>query len=111
MSEDAQPVMLTVLAGTFSNQAEAFEALRQEAWDIGESLGPHQTDVIREASEVRMTHYFRPAVVARLEEARDQDDTLLVLFPSSLTAEPRFPFERSKFRLLGRYAGLLSQKL
>lgn len=111
MSEDAQPVMLTVLAGTFSNQAEAFEALRQEAWDIGVSLGPHQTDVIREASEVRMTHYFRPAVVARLEEARDQDDTLLVLFPSSLTAEPRFPFERSKFRLLGRYAGLLSQKL
>ena len=106
MSDDAQPVLLTVLAGTFSNQAEAFEALREEAWEIG----PHQTDVIGEASEVRLAHYFRPAIVARIEEASGADNTILILFPSSLSAEPRFPPEGSSLHLLGRYAGLLSLK-
>lgn len=110
MSDDAQPVLLTVLAGTFSNQAEAFEALREEAWEMGISVGPHQTDVIGEASEVRLAHYFRPAIVARIEEASGADNTILILFPSSLSAEPRFPPEGSSLHLLGRYAGLLSLK-
>ena len=100
--------MLTVLAGSFANQATAFYALRTEAETMGIEIAPHQTDVIREAREVRLAHYFRPAIVARIEEARGEDDTILVLFPSRLTAEPRFPPEGNTLRLLGRYAGLLS---
>lgn len=107
MSQVAQPVMLTVLAGTFANQADAFEALRTEARSAGITVGPHQTDVVREATEVRLAHYFRPAIVARIEEASGEDDTIVILFPSRLTAEPRFPYEGSKLRLLGRYAGMM----
>ncbi len=98
---------MTVLAGTFVNQAAAFYALREEAAKVGVEVSVEQTDVIREASEVRLAHYFRPAIVARIEEARGTDDTLVLLFPSRLTALPAFPPEGGALRLLGRFAGRL----
>jgi hypothetical protein len=105
---DAQPVLMTVLAGNFVNQAAAFFALRSAAEKYGVEVRPDETDVIREAVEVRLAHYFRPAIVARIEEARGDDDTVILLFPSRLTAQPTFPPEESGLRLLGRFAGLLS---
>ena len=111
MSDAAQPVMMTVLAGHFVNQAAAYYALESEAKRIGIEILPTQIDVIREASEVRMAHYFRPAIVARIEEARGMDNTLVLLFPSRLTALPAFPPETSGLRLLGRYAGRLASRL
>lgn len=111
MRENTVPVLITVLAGTFTNQAAAFYALRLEAEKIGIDLAPTQTDVIRESSEVRLAHYFRPAIVARIEEARGADDTIALLFPSPLTAFPAFPPENSDLRLVGRFAGLLDQPL
>jgi len=111
MSEAAQPVMLTVLAGNFVNQAAAYYALRAEAENIGLEIAPTDTDVIREASEVRLAHYFRPAIVARIEEARGDDNTLVLLFPSRLTALPAFPPESSGLKLLGRFAGRLASRI
>lgn len=111
MSGNAVPVLVTVLAGTFTNQAAAFFALKIEAEKIGIELLPTQTDVIREALEVRLAHYFRPAIVARIEAAMEQDDTAILLFPSPLTARPAFPPENSPLRLIGRFAGLLDQPL
>lgn len=107
MSDTALPVLLTVLAGTFSNQAAAFYALKVEAERMGVEVLPTQTDVIREAPEVRLAHYFRPAIVARIEAAMASDDTVILLFPSRLTAFPAFPPEESAIRLIGRFAGLL----
>lgn len=107
MNETTVPVLVTVLAGTFTNQAAAFYALRSEAEKLGIELRTRDTDVIREAREVRLAHYFRPAIVARIESAMEEDDTVLLLFPSQLTARPAFPPEDSALRLLGRYAGLL----
>ena len=109
MSEHAQPVLMTVLAGTFVNQAAAFYALRAEAAKLGVDLSPEQIDIVREAREVRLAHYFRPAIVARIEDAMAEDDTVILLYPSRLTAFPAFPPEDSALRLLGRYAGLLDQ--
>ncbi len=111
MSEAALPVLITVLAGSFANQAAAFYALRSEAAKIGVDLQPTQTDVIREASEVRLAHYFRPAIAARIDAAREKNDTIVLLFPSPLTAQPDFPPEGSALRLVGRFAGLLEQPL
>lgn len=110
MSNAGVPVLMTVLAGTFVNQAAAFFALRMEAERIGVNLLPIDTDVIREAANVRLAHYFRPAIVARIETAAASDDTIVLLFPSQLTAIPRFPREESTFRLLGRFAGRLGQR-
>ncbi len=110
MNESAVPVLVTVLAGTFTNQAAAFYALRSEAEKIGISLRTRDTDVIREAREVRLAHYFRPAIVARIEAAMEEDDTVVLLFPSPLTARPAFPPDESALRLLGRYAGLLGDQ-
>jgi len=103
--DDKLPALVTVLGGTFKNQADAFDALNRAAEPLGVELQLEDIDVIREASEVRLAHYFRPAVVARIEEARGADDTVILLFPSRLTAEPQFPPENSTLRLLGRFAG------
>ncbi len=110
MSESTVPVLVTVLAGTFTNQAAAFYALRSEAERIGVVVQTRETDVIREAREVRLAHYFRPAIVARIEAAMQDDDTVLLLFPSQLTARPAFPPDGSALRLLGRFAGLLGDQ-
>ena len=110
MSENTVPVLVTVLAGTFINQAAAFFALRSEAEKLGIELRIRDTDVIREAREVRLAHYFRPAIVARIEAGMEEDDTVLLLFPSQLTARPAFPPEDSALRLLGRYAGQLGEQ-
>lgn len=107
MRQTAQPTLMTVLAGTFQNQAAAFYALRMEAEKIGVAIRPEETDVIREAREVRLAHYFRPAIAARITEACGEDDTIILLFPSRLTSFPTFPPEPSALRLVGRYAGLL----
>lgn len=101
----ASPVMITVLAGRFVNQASAFYALKAEALKLGVELAPQDADVIREASEVRLAHYFRPAIVGKVEEERGQDDTVILLFPSRLTDFPAFPPEESALRLIGRFSG------
>lgn len=111
MTDTAVPVLLTVLAGTFTNQAAAYFALRAEAERAGVELTPEQTDVIREAAGVRLAHYFRPAIVARIEEATGEDDTVVLLFPSPLTALPAFPPDTSALRLVGRFAGRLDAAL
>ena len=110
MSDTGVPVLLTVLAGTFTNQAAAFFVLRSEAEMIGIELHPHETDVIREAAAVRLAHYFRPAIVARIEAAAEGDDTIILLFPSRLTAIPTFPRENSELRLIGRFAGMMAER-
>ena len=107
-SENYESVMLSLLAGTFPNQAVAFQSLQDEAALFDISVKMEQLDVIREAREVRLAHYFRPAIVARIEKARESDDTVFVLYPSQLTAEPRFPSGTGKLRLLGRFAGTLA---
>ncbi|MEM7718376.1 MAG: hypothetical protein AAF222_04175 [Pseudomonadota bacterium] len=109
MSDTAVPVLITVLSGTFTNQAAAFFVLRTEAAKLGIELLPTQTDIIREAPEVRLAHYFRPAIVARIEEAQQSDDTIALLFPSLLTARPAYPSDDSAFRLIGRFAGRLGE--
>lgn len=111
MQSSASPVLVTVLAGTFTNQAAAFFVLRTEAARLGIDLSPGETDVIREAPEVRLAHYFRPAIVGKIEAAMMDDNTTILLFPSLLTARPSFPPEESELRLIGRFAGLLAQPL
>lgn len=111
MTDTAVPVLLTVLAGTFTNQAAAFYALRAEAEGIGVQLSHEQTDVIGAAASVRLAHYFRPAIVARIEAAIEEDETIVLLFPSPLTAIPSFPPESSPLRMVGRFAGRLDPAL
>ncbi len=110
MWDHGETVMFTVLSGAFENQADAFRQLVQEANAFDIKIRPDEADVIREAREVRLTHYFRPAIVARIEEAAETDDTVIVLFPSNLTAVPHFPTGEGKLRLLGRFAGTLVTK-
>ena len=107
MSGIRVPALLTVLSGQFPNQLLAFSALQDAADSLRLSFDLLDVDVIREASEVRLAHYFRPRIVARIREKQADDDTAFVLRLSILTAEPRFPPDGGKLRLLGKFAGTL----
>lgn len=102
-----QTVTFPVLAGTFQNQAEAFRRLQAEALEFDVKVFPTEVDVIREARQVRLAHYFRPAIVARIEEASKPENTVIVLLPSPLSALPNFPSGEGALRLIGRFAGVL----
>ena len=99
------PALLTVYGGRFQSQPLAFAALIDAAHSVGLDADLADVDVIREARGVRLAHYFRPAIVARIEAALGEDDTIVVARPSVLTADPAFPPEGARLRLLGRYAG------
>jgi len=99
------PTLLTVLAGDFDTQPGAFAYLLQEAGRYGLSFDLADVDVIQSARSVRLAHYFRPAIVARIEGLMGGADTVIVLRPSALTARRDFPGSGSDLRLLGRFAG------
>lgn len=106
MSE-RQNTILPVLAGNFESQPEAFDALAYAAKTMGIMVGAWDVDVIREAPDVRLAHYFRPAIVARIQHLQAEENTAVVIKPSALSAAPMFPPDGSGLRLLGRFAGLL----
>jgi hypothetical protein len=105
MSAEKAPALLMVLAGSFPSQPYAFLALRDAADSIGVRLDLKDVDVIREAANVRLAHYFRPAIVARIQALQGDDDTVLVVRPSRLSVERAFPPDGSRLRLLGKFAG------
>ena len=105
MSATRSVAALTVLAGTFDSQPAAFARLLDAATRSGIDVDLADVDVIQAASEVRLAHYFRPAIVARIEEARGADNTLIVIRPSVLSALPGFPAPGYGLRTLGRFAG------
>lgn len=107
MSGFRVPVLLTVLSGSFESQPHAFSVLKDEADGLGLAFDMVDVDVIREAPEVRLAHYFRPQIVARIQNLQKDENTAIVLRPSSLTVDPRFPPEMSSLRLLGKFAGSL----
>ena len=102
-----QTVTFPILAGVFPNQAEAFRRLQAEASEFGVEVSPREVDVIREAREVRLAHYFRPAIAARIQQACTVENTVIVLLPSPLAAVPSFPTGDGALRLIGRFAGVL----
>ena len=106
-----QPALITVLSGRFDNQMVAFAALRKIAGDAGLSVDLGDVDVIREATNVRLAHYFRPGLVGRIQNALGTDDTLFLLRASSLTANPNVLVGNSNLRLLGRFAGQVVEPL
>ncbi|RZW05980.1 MAG: hypothetical protein EX266_08245 [Rhodobacteraceae bacterium] len=105
MADDRVPALLTVLSGSFVSQPLAFAALVDAAEKLDLSVDLADVDVIREAAEVRLAHYFRPQIVARIQELQGPDDTVIVLRPSALTTHPRLPSDESRLRLLGKFAG------
>ncbi len=107
MSGPKVPAILMVLSGNFESQPVAFEALLDEAENRGLTVDLADVDVIREAANVRLAHYFRPAIVARLQTLQGSDDTLILVRPSALAIERSFPPDGAGFRLLGKFAGLI----
>jgi hypothetical protein len=105
--DERQNTILSVLSGSFESQPAAFDRLTYAAKTIGILVGAWDVDVIREAADVRLAHYFRPAIVARIQDLQGDDNTIVVIKPSALSAAPMFPPDESGFRLLGRFAGLL----
>ena len=105
MSSAKVPTLLTVMAGKFESQPAAFNFLLQEASRYGLQFDLAEVDVIQDARPVRLAHYFRPAIVARIEELMGDLDTVIVVRPSGLTARRDFPGSGSELKLLGRFAG------
>lgn len=105
MSAAKVPALLTVMAGHFASQPEAFNYLLQEAGRYGLAFDLAEVDVIQAARPVRLAHYFRPAIVARIEGLMGDMDTVIVVRPSGLTARRDFPGSGSDLKLLGRFAG------
>ena len=97
------PALLTVLTGEFDTQPAAFAYLLQEAGRYGLMFDLADVDVIQSARTVRLAHYFRPAIVARIEALMGAADTVIAVRPSALTTRRDFP--GSDLRLLGRFAG------
>lgn len=96
---------LLVLSGRFASQPLAFAALLQEAQRHRVKVDLADVDVIREAGNVRLAHYFRPAIVARIQELQGEDDTLIVIRPSPLQAQGLFRDQKGALRRLGLFAG------
>ncbi len=105
MTEPKVRALLMVLAGNFASQPMAFTCLCDEADRRGISVDLKDVDVIQAAANVRLAHYFRPAIVARIQELQGEDDTVILVRPSLLAADPSFPSRTSPLRLLGRFAG------
>jgi len=105
MSSVRVPTLLSVLSGSFASQPVAFACLLDEAEKRGLSIDLRDADVIQVSSDVRLAHYFRPAIVARIQAAQSEDNTLIILRPTRLTVERDFPTPDSPLRLLGRFAG------
>lgn len=105
MSQERSRAILMVLAGNFKSQPLAFAALLSAAEARGVKIDLADVDVIREAPNVRLAHYFRPGIVARVQEMQGKDDTLIVVRPSVLQAERLFRSRASRLRLLGMFAG------
>lgn len=101
------PELLTVLAGSFASQPLAFAALKDTPDSLDLVIDLADIDVIREAAGVRLAHYFRPQIVARIQTLAGDDNTVIVLRPSILAAAPGFPPPGSRLRRLGRFAGEL----
>ena len=99
------PVLLTVLSGDFASQPVAFACLLDQAENRGLAIDLGDADVIQHSPEVRLAHYFRPAIVARIQQAQAADNTLIVLRPTRLSAERDFPTRGGPLRMLGRFAG------
>ena len=98
---------LTVVSGTFASQPLAFAAILDAADEAGISVDLADVDVIRHAAPVRLAHYFRPAIVARIEALKGEDDTVIILRPGEATQSPGFPARHPKLRRLGVFAGTL----
>ena len=99
------PALLTVLTGEFDTQPAAFAYLLQEAGRYGLTFDLADVDVIQSARVVRLAHYFRPAIVARIQALIAAADTVIVVRPSALATRRDFPGSGSELRLLGRFAG------
>ncbi len=99
------PVLLSVFSGTFASQPVAFACLVDQAEKRGLDIDLGDVDVIQHSPEVRLAHYFRPAIVARIQEAQGADNTVIVLRPTRLAVERDFPTRGSPLRMLGRFAG------
>ena len=107
MSTERVPVLLTVLSGLFESQPLAFAALKDAADDLGLTVDLADIDVICEAAEVRLAHYFRPQIATRILSLMEGDNTAIVLRPSLLTTHPKFPPADGLLRHLGKFAGTL----
>ena len=100
-------VTLTVLSGTFASQPLAFAAILDAAEEAGIPIDLADVDVIRHAAPVRLAHYFRPAIVARIEAMAGNDDTIIILRPGAATQRPGFLSDHPRIRRLGVFAGTL----
>lgn len=100
------PITLTVLAGSFANQREAFGAIVEAAGLEGVNVDLADVDVICAAANVRLAHYFRPAIVAQIQDRQGDDDTLILLRACELTQKPRALTGHPLFRRLGVFAGV-----
>ena len=101
------PVTLTVISGRFDNQREAFGAIVDASYSEGVTVDLADVDVISSAANVRLAHYFRPAIVARIQAMQGVDNTLLILRPSEATQKPGFLANHTQFRRLGVFAGTI----
>lgn len=100
-------VTLTVISGNFESQPLAFAAILDAAAEAGIGVDLADVDVIRHSRHVRLAHYFRPAIVARIEALMGDDDTVIVLRPGEATQTPGFPSGHPLLRRLGVFAGTL----
>ncbi len=105
MQREKVPAILTVLSGQFASQPEAFTCLTQLAEERGINVDLAEVDVIQQAANVRLAHYFRPAIVARIQELQMDDNTAVVVRPSALASVRNFPSDTAELRHLGRFAG------
>lgn len=103
-------VPLTVLCGRFDSQPEALAAFLDATEAAGLHVDLEDIDVIRHAPEVRLAHYFRPAIVARIQNLQGADDTVIVLKPSQASQTPGFLLDNARFTRLGVFAGTVVEQ-
>ncbi len=105
MSAPRYPADIVVLSGTFASQPLAFARLIDAVDRVGGFVDLAQVDVIRHAHEIRLAHYFPPAIVATLQDLRGGDDTLLLLLPDETGQPWRLSIVDDLLHTLGIFRG------
>ena len=109
MSDARFPASIAVYVGMFASQPLAFACLLDAADRAGAFLDLADVDVIREAQEVRLAHYFRPALVAQIEMLRGRHDTLILIKPRQSGLMPVGTLRDPHLKPLGLFPGELTR--
>jgi hypothetical protein len=97
---------VAVFSGHFASQPLVFAHLLDAADRHGLALDLDHVEVVQGDPAKRLAHVFAADVVARIQDARDGADTLVLVFAEALIPGARLFSKTSLLRPIGRFPAI-----